>query len=210
MENQDDKVLDQIADLFCRYGVKSVSMDDIARELGISKKTIYQQVRDKEELIERAIDRVKFRHMEQIAYIADQGLNAIEEVFSTMRQVRESISNINPVIDFEMRKYYPGLHRKLSERHSAFAQQIMKRNLQKGIDEGLFRDNFNIDFITLLHYGRVMDLIGMDEAELPVSWPEAIEQALEYHLRGICTPKGLDVLSDNLQKLQQQSTVNEN
>lgn len=204
MDTNEGNTIERIAELFCKYGVKSVSMDDIARELGISKKTIYQYVKDKEELIEKTVNHVKSKHMNMIAEIAARGLNAIEEVFETMTVVREAISNVNPIIEFEMRKYYPNLHRRLNERHSNIAREIMTRNLHKGIREGLFRDNFNPEFIAFLHYGRVMELIALDPALLPLPWPEAINQALEYHLRGICTERGMEVLNLNFKKTHQQ------
>lgn len=189
-----EDMFEKTAALFCKYGVKSVSMDDIARELGISKKTIYQHVKDKEVLIEKSLDYAKYRHLERISEIQKMGLNAIGEVLETHRMVREAIATMNPVVDFEMRKYYPSLHRKLNQNHSIKARGLMRSNIEKGIEEGLFRNNFSIDLITMLHYQRIMHLVEMKEDELPVPWLETIDQVIEYHLRAISTRKGLEEL----------------
>lgn len=189
-----EDMFEKTAALFCKYGVKSVSMDDIARELGISKKTIYQHVKDKEVLIEKSLSYVRSKHLEKISAVRKMGLNAIGEELEIHRMVREAVSTMNPVVDFEMRKYYPNLHRKLDENHRIKARSLMHDTIEKGIKEGFFRDNFNIDLITLIHYQRIMQLVEIKEDELPVSWLETIDQVIEYHLRAISTRKGLEEL----------------
>ncbi len=203
MEKETEHIFKQTSKLFCKFGVKSVSMDDVARELGVSKRTIYQYIKDKEDLIEKSINVLRNESIEQLKSIIDKKLNAVEELMETYRILRENMENMNPMLDFEIRKYYPNLHRKLKQRHKTTASEMIERNIRNGIQEGLFRNDFDINLIVFIHYSHIFAIIETEESKLPLPWHETLRQTLEYHLRGICNHKGIEVLENYIEKTHQ-------
>jgi TetR/AcrR family transcriptional regulator, cholesterol catabolism regulator len=134
-------------DLVMQYGIRSVSMDDIATNLGMSKKTIYQYFIDKDELIEAVVDEVIT--INQCACNADIGRseNAVHEIFLVMDMMAEMLKTMNPTILHDMQKYHPLAFRKFMKHKNEFLFNVCKQNLQRGVKEELYRHEIPVDIL---------------------------------------------------------------
>lgn len=202
-----DKVLQNIiktaGDLYKKFGLKSVTMDDVARECMISKKTLYKYVNDKIDLLKQAF---KFEFIKQSSLfngIFDKGLNAVEEVFEIHKHLIKMLKTHNPIIEHDMMKYYPVIHREMKEKSAEQVYTMMLKNLQKGIDEGLYYDDIDIELIAKQ---RVIFQVQKIENSI-VSFkeftnPNALKQMFIYHMRAVCSPKGIKILNQKIEELK--------
>lgn len=202
MEKDLDYIIDQAADLYLQYGIRSLTMDDLARELGISKKTLYQHVTDKADLVARVVRRKFEQSRCQIQHLPEN-LNAIEVLVYTNEMILEMMKKSIPSIEYDLIKYYPNVWKELlSERRKVICDQI-RQNLQQGIAEGLYREDLNIDIITKIHASRVelkwqSGYFTMEEVMSPL----VTNEMFVYHVRGICNAKGLEVLEKKMYELK--------
>jgi AcrR family transcriptional regulator len=141
--NVKENLVSTAFDLFLKYGIKSVSMDDISRKLGISKKTIYSVINTKDELI----DDVLISHLQKdkcdIKSILDQSHDAIDEMVRITRHILTFISSMTPSIIYDLKKYHPQAWNKIEKEHFSFIQQTIYNNLIRGQKEGLYRMDFD-------------------------------------------------------------------
>src|ERR1035437_2884162 len=109
MNEELKNLLSKVRCLYMKYGIKSVTMDDVARELGISKKTLYQYVNDKNELVQKVVEMELDDKAEGFSKMNCSGLNAIEELFEVHKMIRQMLKDYNPSTEYDLRKYYPEL-----------------------------------------------------------------------------------------------------
>ena len=190
------KIIIKSTELFLNLGFKSVTMDDIAAEMGISKKTIYQYFETKTKLIE-ATAIYKFESIsESIDAIFTLDANPIEELFKIKEFITNYMSNLKKSPEFQLKKYYPRIHTILRQKQFEVMQSCVIDNLNRGIAEGLYRDNLNVEIISRLYFNALGAL--KDEELFPTNQftlQELLDYYLEYHLRGICTPLGTTLLN---------------
>lgn len=202
MDTELKNILEKVNCLYRKYGIKSVTMDDVARELGISKKTLYQHVKDKNELVEKAIDlelEQKNCRMQQIDY---ENLNAIEEIFEVNRCINQMIKEYNPSLDYDLRKYYPDLHKKIQEIRLRSMSESVLANLRKGKKEGLYREELNEEIITKLQVARLEKSLHSEIFTIEeVTSPKFHKEVFIYHIMGIANEKGRKFLENNIDKL---------
>jgi AcrR family transcriptional regulator len=199
MDEQNDQFYSRVYELYNRYGIKSVTMDDVARELGMSKKTLYECISDKADLVKHVMDMVYKHHGIKLMEITTQGLNAIEEIFEVNRYMTRMVSEQNPTLLYDLRKYYPELFQELMKEQRRRMHEAIRENLQKGIDEGLFRKEMNIDIISKLHMTRMEYLRGHDDYQLTdIDSSEVMKEVFIYHLHGISNENGIKVLNKKL------------
>src|ERR1035437_7762352 len=145
------EIIEKAGKLFMQFGIRSQTMDDIARELGISKKTLYQYVTDKEDLVQKTF----FLHFENekccIKTIHDNYVNAIEEMFEISKHVSEHLKVIHPSINYDVKKYHPNAWKIFLEYRNKFIYKTISENMEKGIKEELYRQNLNIPVLTRLY-----------------------------------------------------------
>ncbi|MCK9410714.1 MAG: TetR/AcrR family transcriptional regulator [Prolixibacteraceae bacterium] len=184
--------VEPVKKLFYAYGLKNLSMDDLSRSLGISKKTLYTYVKNKEDLIEKI-----FLHEESIIFrksgkIDDISINAIEKLLRISQLVHDELQQINPMIQFEMKKYYPTIFESYIEKKRVFVFEGMKINMQQGISEKLYRDDINIDLVATIYLNSFIELHNSDVCKiLDVNFLKIFEVMFENHIRGISTPAGI-------------------
>ena len=197
-----DKLLHIAAEMFLNLGFKSVTMDDIAREIGVSKKTIYSHFKNKTDLISEVTGSIFNAVCRGIDLIHDKQKNPIIELFEIKRFVMLHLKDEKSSPQYQLQKYYPKIYLEIKEKQFAYMQKSIKENLQRGLDKKLFRDNLNIDFISRLYFNG---MIGIKDKELfplqKFSMNELMDFYIEYHLRGICTKKGIEVLENELKEL---------
>lgn len=181
--------------MFLTYGFKSVTMDDIANNLGISKKTIYQHFDNKTKLVEATTLYMFDIISEGIDCICELEKNPIEELYDIKNFVMEHLKNEKSSPQYQLQKYYPKIFSTLKSKQFELMQSCVTANLNRGVQEGLYRNNINIDFIARLYFNGMVSLKDQDLFPLTnFSMNILVENYLEYHLRGICSDKGISVL----------------
>ncbi|MGM1055983.1 MAG: TetR/AcrR family transcriptional regulator [Bacteroidota bacterium] len=194
-----EEIIKKAADLFLNLGFKSVTMDDLANELGISKKTIYFHFPNKEKLVQAATLFILNAIDEGIEKIKEKELNAIVEMVEIKNFVMHHLKNEKSSPQFQLQKYYPKVYNSVQNHHIDTMQCSIIDNLEKGIKEGLYRENIPVDFISKIYFLGMSTIKSSDlfPAE-KYSIKEINEKYLEYHLRAIVTEKGLKTLKEFL------------
>jgi len=145
-----ERILSKAEELFRQFGIRSVTMDEIASQLGISKKTIYQFFADKHELV----DAVAAVHFEENRTLCGRGKvqakNAVEEIFLTIDTMQEMLSEMSPTIFYDLEKFHPKTFERFLEHRNKFLFKVVKENLEWGMKEELYRPDINVDIITRL------------------------------------------------------------
>ncbi len=190
-----EQIINKSAELFLNLGFKSVTMDDIANEMGISKKTIYQHFDNKSKLVEASMLYVFDNVSCGIDSIRQLSVNPIEETYKIKQLVMEHLKDEKSSPQYQLQKYYPKIYGMLKIKQFEVMQDCVKENLQRGVDQGLYRDSINIEFVSRIYFNCMLAL--KDHELFPLknfSMNDLMEHYLEYHVRGICTPKGLKTL----------------
>jgi AcrR family transcriptional regulator len=202
MEIDHSYIFDKVVALFLKYGIKSVTMDDIARELGISKKTLYQCVNDKDVLVEKIIEYESAKQISIINAIKEKELNAIEEHIEVNRLVDEALREFSPAIEFDLKKYYPMFYKKINTIKLENIKSMVIFNIKKGKQEGLYREDIDEEIIARIVAARVLGSINENLFTLDqYTSIHYRKELLNYHIRGIATPKGVKVLEELLKKI---------
>jgi TetR/AcrR family transcriptional regulator, cholesterol catabolism regulator len=142
------RIQEQAKNLFMKYGIRSVSMDDIAVGLGMSKKTIYQWFKDKDELVDVIVEDDIKRIRQDCLHSRDNSANAIEEVFLTMDRLIVHMQNMNPTILYDLHKFHFQSFRKFMEHKNKYLKEVVASNLRRGMDEGLYRGNLDVEVLS--------------------------------------------------------------
>ena len=202
--NEDLKnILLKVSELYLKYGIKSITMDDVAGEMGISKKTLYQFVTDKDDLVGKFIDNEIAVRKEEICKCFGIGFNAIEELFEISIFMNKLIRDQNPATEHDLKKYYPQHFQKTIKARREGIYNYILQNLKKGIKEGLYRKDMDIEIIAKLYLSRTENnqLNELFTVEEFTSLKPFIE-VLSYHIRGIATEKGILVLEKKVKELE--------
>jgi TetR/AcrR family transcriptional regulator, cholesterol catabolism regulator len=198
MSEKATDILEQAAEIFLRYGLKSITMDELSRQLAISKKTLYQFFTDKTDLIEKTLHYISNNKSCQFAKIHDMDLNAIEELFKVYQLAYEMIRQHNPALEFDLQRFYPAIYRKVKEAHRKNIYKATITNLMKGKTEGFYRQDLNEEIITKLHIIRVENFVHNDLLSIEeIHSKDFFEEVFKYHLYGIVSPKGLQFIQTN-------------
>jgi AcrR family transcriptional regulator len=203
MNDELKTILDKVSVLYRRYGIKSITMDDVSRELGISKKTLYQYVADKTDLVNKILELEMSSRSCEFENILGCDKNAIEELIDVHRFVYKKLKEINPSAEYDLRKYYPDLFHKFQEDRQQKMYANILSNLKKGKEQGLYRADLNEDIITKLIVMRSELSGGIDAYAIhEITSPEFFTEVMIYHIRGIANEKGIEVLEANMHKLR--------
>ena len=197
------KIIKKATDLFLTLGFKSVTMDDIAHEMAISKKTIYVHFKNKTKLVEAVSFTVFGMICEGIDGICSSSKNPIEELYDIKMFVMHQIHNENSSPQYQLKKYYPQVYEALHLKQFEKMHDSVQESLQRGIDTQLFRSNIDIDFISRMYFNGMTGI--KDNNIFPTktfSLEYLMESYLEYHLRAIVTEKGFTILNQFITKNQ--------
>lgn len=194
-----ERVLDKSRKVFMKYGVRSVTMDDISKELGISKKTLYTVIKDKNELIEKTSISISDGIFITIKELLKKNLDPISELLEIENVVCNTITSFDPSVIHQFQKYYPAIHKKLHDRQKSAIIDMIKDNMRRGVKDGLYRGNIDINFMAHLDYSTSFNLINPEF--FPTNEFEIRKMKhdyLIYHLRGIASYKGLSFIESKL------------
>jgi AcrR family transcriptional regulator len=190
-----ERIKQKADELFRRYGIRSVTMDEIAAQLGMSKKTIYQYYADKDQLVDAvAIDEIGFSQ-ESCLKDMEASSNAIEEIFRVMEFVEVMFRNMNPAMLYDLEKYHPSGYRKFLEHKNKFLFEMIKRNLERGIHEELYRPEINVEIMTRYRLESMM--LAFNPELFPPSKFNLVtlqQEIIEHFLYGMATLKGYKLI----------------
>jgi AcrR family transcriptional regulator len=194
-----DKILEKSNELFLNLGFKSVTMDEIASALGISKKTLYKYFSNKTALIDAVTEYMFDTICCSIDTICDQKLNPIDELFQIKRVVMEHLKDEKSSPLYQLQKHYPAIYASLKQKQFLIMQETIQENLKRGVQSGVFRSSIDIDFISRIYFSGMIGI--KDQQIFPLkkySMNTLTSLYLEYHLRGISTEKGIQELENQL------------
>jgi TetR/AcrR family transcriptional regulator, cholesterol catabolism regulator len=198
-----ERILVKSNELFNRYGIRSVSMDDIAAQLGMSKKTLYQYYTDKDELVNAVFDVVLSINKNNCTECIKKGDNAIHEIFLSFDIMEEMLKTMNPSVLFDMQKYHPSAFKKFDDFKNGFLYKIIKANLERGVKEELYREDIDTDILARYRLHTV--LLSFNPEVFPTVKTNAVyieQQLIECFLYGLSTLKGYKLI----QKYKNQRT----
>ena len=192
-----DKIIKKATDMFLKLGFKSVTMDDIACEMCISKKTIYKYFSNKDILIEESIQVVHKEINETIDKIVAQNFNAIEENFEIKRMFKEMFKSAESSPIYQLKKHYPEIYDKVLNMQVEVCVKCFRNNIVKGNHEGLYRKDLDVDNYVKFYYTLIFNInentiLEKDAQELEL-------KALEYHIRAMATLAGIVELEKQLE-----------
>lgn len=191
-----DQILDKATDMFLTHGFKSVTMDDIASEMGISKKTIYQHFSNKDTLVKATTINLFEKISCGIDEIILANKNPIEELFTIKDFVMKNLKNESASPIYQLQKYYPKVHKSLMIKQFDKMGSCVIENLKKGIQLGLYRKELNMELIGRFYFAGMSSIKDVELFNPEQFSSKEVQLGyLEYHLRGICTTKGIEYLT---------------
>lgn len=195
-ERMKEKIINKAKEMFLKLGFKSITMDDIACEMCISKKTIYKYFSNKDVLIEESVEMVHKEIHETIDKIVAQNFNAIEENFEIKRMFKEMFKSAESSPIYQLKKNYPEVYAKALTSQIEVCETCFRNNILKGMNEGLYRENLDVDNYIKFYYTLIFNInentaSGIEAEELEL-------KALEYHIRAMATLAGIIELEKHL------------
>lgn len=192
----EEKILKGAQELVFRYGIKSITMDDIAKHLGVSKKTIYLHYSDKDDLILKLVEFLLNQNANNMDCIVDKSKDPIHEIMETMKMMASTFSKMNPILFHDMMKYYPESYQRFREFKENKILKMIENNLKKGQETLLYRKDMNI---------KILARLRLEELDLAVNFDafphdkfnlvDVHVQLLDHFLHGVCTLKGHKILN---------------
>ena len=191
----EERIIEGAEELFLKGGIKSVTMDDIARHLGVSKKTLYLHFQDKNDLVIGLVKKKLKEDENQMADIISRSTNVIDEMINMMKCSEEIFSRINPIVIHDMQKYHPQAWKQFQNFKADVLVRTMEELLTKGIDQGYIRPDIDVKVMSIM---RVHQLeLGFNPSVFPIAefntWN--VQQQFQEHFNyGVCTLKGFKLL----------------
>ena len=183
-------------ELFLTLGFKSVTMDDIAEEMKISKKTIYTFFANKKALVQSVVFSMYSYITTNLTQIREKASNPISELYEVKMFIMHQLKGEKTSPQHQLRKYYPNIHKELQKKQFDFMTKSVKKSLTKGVEMKLFRPSIDIDFISRMYFNGMVGIKNVDMFPIEKYSPEQLmENYLDYHLRAIVTDNGMKLLS---------------
>lgn len=202
MDEKFKLILSKTEQLFKSYGIRSLSMDDISRNLGISKKTLYQYVNSKDELVEKVFQNEQDEMNMFMEENITPDMNAIDVLLKASTKVSANLKNYNPIVIFDLQKYYPELYNRHLQNHVSMLQDKIFFNIEQGKNEGLYRSEVNAKLVAHLY---ITNLIEIHRSEIVMtnnfSFKDIFQIMFENHIRAISSRKGVEYFEQEVQSL---------
>jgi AcrR family transcriptional regulator len=186
-----ERILDGAQELFFKYGIKSITMDDVAKHLAISKKTIYKYFADKDELVEDMTRQLMKKNEIEFDAITKETEHVVEEVFAMMKHMGSMFSQMNPNLFYDMQKHHPHSWKLFSDFKEECIERMVEESVKRGIEQGLVRPDINTKIIARLRMEEIE--MGFNPDIFPPNKFKIIDvqlALLDHFLHGICTLKG--------------------
>jgi AcrR family transcriptional regulator len=192
---QRERILEEATAQFFNYGIRNVTMDEIAASLGISKRTLYEIFRDKTELVHSCLQELSRKQDVKNNEIISSSGNVIETIFLFMQEGIRVMNSINPVFFSDLKKFYPGIAKTIHEENIRTSYNLTHKLLHKGLNEKVFRKEINIPIVSKLFHEQ-MNLIS-DEKIFPreeFNHAEVFQNLVINFMRGISTSHGIEMI----------------
>jgi AcrR family transcriptional regulator len=190
------ELLFKIAEFLKTYGLRSATMDDIAKHLKMSKKTLYKSFKDKTDIINQIMGFQCQMESCMIKEITDNSENAIDEIIKINNLVSKTLSSVNPSVLFDLEKYYPEAFSLFRNHKDTFIASFIEENLKRGMNEGLYRANLNTELV-MRFYLKILENLWSPEIinHGDFSITQIHSEMARYHIRGISSEKGHQYLN---------------
>ncbi len=189
--NQKGEIIAISSRLFMKHGIRSVSMDDLARHIGISKKTIYLYYENKEALVDDIVQLHVEKEKNEIAEILKNSSNAIDEMHQIAKMVLRTLGEVSTGTMFDLQKYYRKQWTKITDLEKKLTFEVIKQNLIRGKAAGIYRSPVNEDIVARLYVEMAHSIVDDDIfSRQEFGKQELYKQAFHYHINGILSPKG--------------------
>ena len=186
-----DRILNHAQNLFLRNGIKSVSMDDIAADMAMSKKTLYKWFENKDQIVQAGMSKLLDGTQCECTNMMEAATSAIDELFRMMEWTKQQFSNVHPSIFYDLQKFHPGTWQLWLAHKNEFILAQIIQNLRRGIAEGLFRADLDVDVLARLRLSQIELLFDSDVFPPRQFGNERVSQALlEHFMLGVATLKG--------------------
>ena len=196
-----ETILQKAGETFLKFGFKSVTMDDIANELAISKKTIYKFFSNKQDLVDQTVSAMHEDCFHAIDGVCSLGINAIHENFEVKKIFKDLLKNTDTSPMYQLQKYYPMIFKQVHEQQFEAVKGCIVENLKRGITGGYYRKDIDIDLITRFYFSGNISLTNHELFPNDIYEMSSLKDTfLEYHVRAIATEKGLNTLKNILKR----------
>lgn len=192
VDNISTEIINKAENLFLKLGIRSVSMDDLCREMGISKKTLYQYFENKDALVKQVIKTHVEREQKEINQFVNNSKDALDELNKIGLMVIKNIEDVSPSALYDLQKYYRASFDILMKEQNEFVYSCFFQNIKRGISEGLFRSDFNPEIVARIFSSSSFFLVeALSDPSIIFTRKQMIKELYNYHVRGIATPKGV-------------------
>lgn len=201
MDEKKKELILAASSIYMRYGIKSMTMDEMARQLGVSKKTLYLYVSDKNDLVEQCLKLQQDTEQQAIEEIVAQTDNAIEQMLRISKFIIETLSQVHPSIFFDIAKYHPSAMKMMDCHKDEYVCGCIEQNLINGINQGFYRKNLDSKVIASI-YVQMIDIVMSGElsAQSNLKAEQIYSEVIRYHIRGCASEKGLKYLIELVKK----------
>jgi len=196
MEAQ-DKILKTSLELFFKYGIKRVTMDDIAKELSMSKKTIYQYYKEKDDLVNQLCKIELEKQQQEFAKLQNLSTDPVHEIVLISDKLRIMLQPINPVFFLDLQKFYPTAYNQFQKFKEYCSGALILRNIKKGVEDGLYRKDINVEFTAQYRMAQIdMLMFGNYFSYDKISFTTSQQLVLDMFVYSICTIKGHKLINN--------------
>lgn len=201
MEDKKREFFKSASEVYLKFGIKSVTMDEMARQLGVSKKTIYQYVKDKNDLVEQCLVLTHLEEDEAIQKIISEHDNAIDQLLGMSRFIISQLKAVHPSIFFDLAKYHPSALKMMDRHKDTYVCGCLEQNLNLGMNQGLYRENLKPNVIAKIYVGMIdIMMSGEISRSAEIRPDEVYSEMFRYHIRGCASEKGLKYLQELTKK----------
>lgn len=202
MESKQQEIINVAREMFGEYGIRSVSVDDICRQVGISKKTLYQYYNNKAELLDSLLTQEMENVKNEALEIKAEANNAIHSLLLVSKLIGRLSMNAKPAAAYDLKKYYPELYKKFVDIKRQMAYEGIVMNLERGMKEGLYRSDLSIEVIARLYIQKIEQMHDKEFLQhMEFSHECIFEIMFENHIRGIANQKGIEVFEKEKENL---------
>ena len=197
----EERILNKARELFFSFGIRSVTMDDIAKKMGVSKKTIYHFYADKNQIVEKVIQDLVACHEAKVESSVQQAENAVHEVVLQTQAIEDIYQSVRPGVFFEIQKNFPDTWNLVDGHKNECVLAGISKNLERGIREGLYRPELDIETIAHIRLVQINSVLNLQDFPADsFNYPAILNQLTELYLYGITTPKGQEQISKYLKQ----------
>jgi AcrR family transcriptional regulator len=200
MDQKHLDILVRTQQLFMQFGIKSQTISDIASKLGVSKKTLYLYIKNKEDLVLQVLKLFIEHQKQKFETILQQPINAIDQFIAINQEIGQQLKQMHPSVKYDVQKYYPEAWEMVRQFKNDFVSQLIINNINKGIEEGFYRENLNPEIISFLYVKMADNLFSINELSVKYSIVQLHKELVRYHIRAVANDKGIKYLQQTFNK----------